>query len=106
VLTYYYPLWTATSQGQALNIRPADDGAILITIPPAEATVELAFREPRRVEIARVISGFGWLMIAALFAFGPSKNSRFRLRSKQSLTNALAYPNLPTDTLLPTKAAS
>lgn len=80
VLTYYYPLWTATSQGQALNIRPADDGAILITIPPAETTVELEFREPRRVAITRGVSGFGWLMIATLFAFGPIKKSRFRLR--------------------------
>ncbi|HUS10175.1 MAG TPA: 6-pyruvoyl-tetrahydropterin synthase-related protein [Pyrinomonadaceae bacterium] len=88
VLTYYYPLWTATSQGQALNIRPAEDGAILITIPPAEATVEVVFREPRRVEIVRAVSGFGWLMIATLFAFGPYKEWRFRLRSKQSLMNA------------------
>lgn len=88
VRTYYYPLWTATSQGKPLGVRPADDGALLITIPPGETDVELRFREPRRVEIARFVSGCGWMLIIALFALGPAKQLRLRLSPKRPLTNA------------------
>ena len=95
VRTYYYPLWTATSQGKSLNIRPADDGAILIAIPPAKTAVELQFREPRRVAIARFGSGCVWMLIAALFAFGPGKQLRLRLKLKRSLTNASGVIRLP-----------
>jgi uncharacterized membrane protein (UPF0136 family) len=83
VRTYYYPLWTATSQGKPLAVRPAEDGALLITIPPGETAVELLFREPRRVEIARFISSFGWMLILALLAFGPGKQLRMKLKQKQ-----------------------
>ena len=95
VRTYYYPLWTATSQGKPLGVRPADDGALLITIPPGETDVELRFREPRRVEIARFVSGCGWMLITALFALGPAKQLRLRLSPKRSLTNAETVTRLP-----------
>jgi hypothetical protein len=80
VRTYYYPLWTATAEGKSLNVRPATDGALLITIPSGETNVELQFREPRRVEIARLVSGCGWMLIAALLAFGPGKQLWLRAR--------------------------
>lgn len=88
VRTYYYPLWTATSEGKPLGVRPADDGALLITVPPGETNVELQFREPRRVEVARFVSGCGWMLIAVLFAFGPARQLRLRRRPKRSRTNA------------------
>lgn len=79
VRTYYYPLWTATSAGKPLSVRPADDGALLIAVPPGDTNVELQFREPRRVEIARIVSGCGWVVIAALFLFGPASRIRLNL---------------------------
>jgi hypothetical protein len=84
VRTYYYPLWTATAQGVALSVHPADDGATLITIPPGDTDVEMTFREPRRVAIARIVSGCGWLLIAGLFAFGMIRQLRSNHSSKRS----------------------
>lgn len=84
VRTYYYPLWTATAQGLALSVHPADDGAILITIPPGDTDVELIFREPRRVAIARIVSGCGWLLITLLFAFGMINQFKSSYGSKRS----------------------
>jgi 6-pyruvoyl-tetrahydropterin synthase related domain len=66
--TYYYPLWTATSKGKQLATHPSKDGAILIAIPASQTDVTLEFREPRRVEVARFATLFGWILIAALFA--------------------------------------
>ncbi|HEV7682264.1 MAG TPA: 6-pyruvoyl-tetrahydropterin synthase-related protein [Pyrinomonadaceae bacterium] len=83
VRTYYYPLWTATAQGVALSVHPADDGAIQITIPPGDTDVELIFREPRRVAIARIVSAVGWVLIAGLFGFGIANH----FKSKRSLEN-------------------
>ena len=88
VRTYYYPHWIATSQGKSLGIRPSDDGALLITVPPEETNVELEFREPRRVAIARFVSGFGWILIAVLFVFAPARRLILRLRRRQSLIGA------------------
>jgi hypothetical protein len=84
VRTYYYPLWTATAQGVPLSVHPADDGAILITIPPDDTDVELIFREPRRVAIVRIVGAFCWILIAGLFGFGIAND----LRSKPSPENA------------------
>lgn len=86
VRTYYYPLWKATSEGKPLAVRPAEDGALLITIPSGETNVELQFREPRRVDIARFVSDCGWMLIATLLAFGPGKRIWSRLNSKSSAT--------------------
>ncbi|HEV7398068.1 MAG TPA: 6-pyruvoyl-tetrahydropterin synthase-related protein [Pyrinomonadaceae bacterium] len=66
VRTFYYPLWKATAGEQSLAVRPAQDGAILITLPAEARTVSLDFQEPRRVGYARVASGAGWLLIIAL----------------------------------------
>ena len=79
VRTYYYPHWTAKSQGKSLVIRPSDDGALLITVPAEETNVELEFREPRRVGIARFVSGCGWMLIAVLFVFAPARQFLLRL---------------------------
>jgi hypothetical protein len=84
VRTYYYPLWTATAQGVPLSVHPADDGAILISIPAGETEVDLSFKEPRRVAMARVVSIFGWILIAGFLAFGIA----YKFGSKRSLENA------------------
>ncbi|HEY0348928.1 MAG TPA: 6-pyruvoyl-tetrahydropterin synthase-related protein [Pyrinomonadaceae bacterium] len=65
VRTYYYPHWKATANGQTLATRAADDGAILIFLPPASADITLTFQEPARVRYAEVLSLLAWLAITA-----------------------------------------
>ena len=66
VQTFYYPLWTAGAGNRSLGVRPAQDGAMLVTLPPDKTVVTLDFREPPRVQRARVVSFVAWLIIAAL----------------------------------------
>ena len=66
VRTYYYPHWVATADGQQLPTRAAEDGAVLISIPPNAVNVTLEFREPARVGISALISFLGWFLIGAL----------------------------------------
>jgi hypothetical protein len=70
VQTFYYPLWIASAGNQSLVTRPAEDGALLVTVPPEETVVTLDFREPTRVQRARVVSGTAWLMIITLCIHG------------------------------------
>ena len=67
VRTYYYPHWKATANGQPLPTRAAEDGAVLISVPPNSVNVTLEFREPARVRISEIISLLGWIFITALF---------------------------------------
>lgn len=66
VRTYYYPHWQATANGQTLTTRAADDGAILVSLPPGPVDVTLTFQEPARVRYAELLSLLGWLAIATL----------------------------------------
>jgi hypothetical protein len=92
VRTYYYPLWVATADGQRLPTRNAEDGAILIAIPPNAVDVTLEFREPGRVHVATIISLFGWLLIAALFIARPLGNV---LRRYAATANGRALATRP-----------
>src|SRR5207248_2767569 len=78
VRTYYYPHWKATANGQTLATRAADDGAILISLPPASADITLTFEEPARVRYAEVLSLLAWLAITAAVV------SRFALSTQIS----------------------
>jgi len=78
VRTYYYPHWKATANGQTLETRAADDGAILISLPPTAADVMLTFQQPARVRYAETLSLLAWLAIAAVGV------SRFALSSQTS----------------------
>jgi hypothetical protein len=78
IRSYYYPLWKATANGETLATRAADDGAILISLPPASADVTLTFQEPARVRYAEILSLLAWLSITALVV------SRFTLLSQTS----------------------
>jgi hypothetical protein len=66
VRTFHYPLWKASSGDRSLAVRPAPDGAILITLPAEATTISLDFQEPRRAGYARFASGVGWLLIIGL----------------------------------------
>lgn len=75
VRTFYHPHWKVTTgSGAGLETRPADDGALLFSLPPETAVVTLEFREPLRVRISAFASLAGLLSIFALFVFGKDHN--------------------------------
>jgi hypothetical protein len=59
--TFYYPLWRATAAGKSLQTRPAEDGALLISLPDQATVVELNFCEPSRTALANDVSLIAWL---------------------------------------------
>ncbi|HKC64184.1 MAG TPA: 6-pyruvoyl-tetrahydropterin synthase-related protein [Pyrinomonadaceae bacterium] len=69
VRTFYYPYWQATASGRELALRAADDGALLISLPPDAVSVKLEFQEPARVHFAAALSAIGLLSTGALFIF-------------------------------------
>ncbi len=73
--TFYYPLWTATANGRSLTTQPADDGALLISVPAEATTVELVFREPTRTTVAGIASIIGWTIIGLILIFGGFKRT-------------------------------
>jgi uncharacterized membrane protein len=66
--TFYYPYWKATAEGKALAARPANDGALLVSVPPTATTVKVEFVEPTSTYIAGALSILGLLAIALSFA--------------------------------------
>ena len=69
VRTFYYPHWRATANGEALKTSAASDGALLVSLPPSAARVELSFTEPGSARAAALLSALGSFLIAALFIF-------------------------------------
>lgn len=76
VATFYYPHWVAEANGQALSIRPAQDGTLLIALPPQKVVVNLEFREPARTRISATISIIGWTLVGSLLIFGSFSRKR------------------------------
>ena len=66
VKTFYYPHWTATTDGNTLATRPDYDGALLISVPEGSRTVDLEFREPSRTRVSAMMSCAGLLFIGGL----------------------------------------
>jgi hypothetical protein len=79
VATFYYPHWKAMGNGQSLQTRPADDGALLVSIPEQAVNVTIEFREPARTKIADGISIISWTFIAAILIFGTFTAGRHEL---------------------------
>lgn len=66
IRTFYYPLWTASINGQAVPTYPDKDGVLFLFLPPEAVSVELAFREPRRAVASGVISAIGCSLILGI----------------------------------------
>jgi hypothetical protein len=66
VRTFYYPHWIATANGTRLATRPAEDGAILVSVPPNATEISLEFQEPSRVHKAELLSLVSWMLIGLL----------------------------------------
>jgi len=76
VATFYYPHWVAEVDGQALSIRPASDGTLLIALPPQKVVVNLEFREPARTKLSAMISIISWTLVGSLLIFGSFSRKR------------------------------
>ncbi len=70
VRTYFYPYWSAAKDGVELLTRPAEDGALLISLPPEAGKIDLKFREPRRTRFIFFLSVMAWLAISLLLVYG------------------------------------
>lgn len=89
VQTFYYPHWTARAAGQTLNTQPADDGALLITVPSESLRVDLKFEEPARTTIANVVSAFSWTLFGFVLIVGPLKGRLYSTRNKAANPQSL-----------------
>jgi uncharacterized membrane protein YfhO len=67
IRTFYYPHWVARNDTGILPTRRADDGALLIAVPPQATSVQLDFREPPRTKFSTTVSLSGLIIIGALF---------------------------------------
>jgi uncharacterized membrane protein len=67
---FYYPYWKATAEGKQLATKPANDGALLVSIPPTATTVRVDFVEPASTYVAGATSLLGLLGIVLSFAAG------------------------------------
>ena len=76
--TFYYPYWKATAEGKQLTTSPADDGALLVSVPQTATIVKVDFVEPTSTYIAGAVSILGLLVIALSFA------DEFRKRGKEA----------------------
>ena len=74
--TFYYPYWKATADEKQLATRPANDGALLVSVPPTATIVNVEFVESRTTYIAGAISIFGLLAIAVFSVDGLRKSSK------------------------------
>ncbi len=87
IAAFYYPHWKAAVNNQMTELQVADDGTMLVPLPPEQASVKIWFQEPLPVIIASYISLFIWLTlgIAGLFFAGKrlisvsSSNSKIKL---------------------------
>jgi uncharacterized membrane protein YfhO len=86
--TFYYPYWKATAEGKQLTTRPADDGALLVTLPPGATTVRVDFVEPKTTYAAGVLSILGLLAITLSFAKQVNTEESIAIQSA-GLTNGL-----------------
>jgi hypothetical protein len=83
IRTFYYPYWTATAAGRRLASSPAEDGALLVALPPEAASITLEFSEPGRVHLTAVITALSWLAIAALLIFGTNGKRRLFVKNRE-----------------------
>ena len=63
IAAFYYPFWNATSSGKRLNVEPADDGTILITVPAGPQNVRVFFEQPASETFARGVSLVTWILL-------------------------------------------
>lgn len=73
---FYYPHWSAKIDNADAEIKPADDGAILIKIPQNETTVSLEFSEPQSIKATIAVSLFTLIFLIIGFCLTKFKFTR------------------------------
>jgi hypothetical protein len=68
IATFYHPNWKAAVNGAPAEIKPDQNGAILVTVPAEDARIALTFTETPQVKAAQVISLLAWLILAIAYA--------------------------------------
>ena len=68
IATFYYPFWKATADGTPVEVHPADDGSILVDIPPGRTSATLAFVRPNYETYSRYVSIAAWLLVLIVAA--------------------------------------
>jgi hypothetical protein len=80
--SYYYPLWRAyiIKDGQkiATATAPADDGTLLVSVPPERATIEVVFTEPPRTRVLLIAAALGWITTFAFLLLGFIKSKTIK----------------------------
>jgi hypothetical protein len=79
VATFYYPFWTATADNEKVELRPSDDGAILINVPGHAARVRMNFERPGYEVYSRYLSVATWFLV--LLALGAWAAAGIRRRT-------------------------
>jgi hypothetical protein len=69
VAAFYHPNWKATVNESPVEIRPDENGAILIPIPQLHSEIKLSFRETLAQQIGQWISGFAFFLFGFLALF-------------------------------------
>ena len=69
IRTFYYPHWQASANNQKIEVGRADNGTVLLNIPPEETIIKLEFVEPPYVKTANFISVFVWLFFLGAAGF-------------------------------------
>lgn len=69
VNVFYYPHWRAFANDERIEVGKADNGTVLLNIPPAETVIKLEFIEPVYVRAANLISVFFWFVFIAYGIF-------------------------------------
>jgi hypothetical protein len=68
---YYYPYWVATANGTRLTTDPAPDGALLVSVPREQTTVDVKFTEPSSTYAAAAVSIIALVAIALIGSVKP-----------------------------------
>lgn len=72
----YYPYWYAKINGTDIDVKAADDGAMLLDIPPHEATVTLEFIEPYPIKAAIFISLLSSFLLICIYFWTKPKYAK------------------------------
>ncbi len=85
IALFYHPNWKAFIDGKESEIKPDENGAILLSIPPENSDVKINFQETAAVQTGRWLSAAFWLclLIFGLIASLKSLHS-FRQNRKTS----------------------
>lgn len=76
IATLYHPNWKAEVNKIPVEIKPDENGAILIPISSENTSVNLVFQEPLQIRLGREISGAVWiLLVLSLMFFGIKERS-------------------------------